>query len=47
MNELKKKATIDVSDKTGKDLIWLLFGMLWLTSGFNLKASWSLQALKS
>merc|ERR1712224_1015476 len=36
MTELKKKAAADKSDKTGKDLIWLLFDTSLLTSGFNL-----------
>merc|ERR1711959_765834 len=36
MKELKKKATADKSDKTVKDLIWLLFDTSLLTSGFNL-----------
>merc|ERR1711959_810095 len=36
MSELKKKATADKSDKTVKDLIWLLFDTSLLTSGFNL-----------
>merc|ERR1711981_1292841 len=36
MSELKKKASADKSDKTVKDLIWLLFGTSLLTSGFNL-----------
>merc|ERR1712100_257912 len=33
MTELKKKATADKSDKTVKDLIWLLFDTSLLTSG--------------
>merc|ERR1712096_222002 len=36
MSELRKKATADKSDKTVKDLIWLLFDTSLLTSGFNL-----------
>merc|ERR1719231_506361 len=36
MSELKKKASADNSDKTVKDLIWLLFDTSLLTSGFNL-----------
>jgi molecular chaperone HtpG len=35
MSELKKKAAADKSDKTVKDLIWLLFDTSLLTSGFN------------
>jgi molecular chaperone HtpG len=36
MSELKQKASADKSDKTVKDLIWLLFDTSLLTSGFNL-----------
>merc|ERR1712073_5657 len=36
ITELKKKAAADKSDKTVKDLIWLLFDTSLLTSGFNL-----------
>ena len=36
MTELKKKASADKSDKTVKDLIWLLFDTSLLISGFNL-----------
>merc|ERR1711974_56662 len=34
--ELRKKAAADKSDKTVKDMIWLLFDTSLLTSGFNL-----------
>merc|ERR1719160_670544 len=37
MTELKKKAAADKSDKTVKDLIWLLFDTSLLTSGFTLE----------
>merc|ERR1712225_161670 len=37
MSELRKKAAADKSDKTVKDLIWLLFDTSLLTSGFNLE----------
>merc|ERR1711977_308139 len=36
MSELKKKASAEKSDKTVKDLIWLLFDTSLLTSGFSL-----------
>merc|ERR1719263_1657072 len=36
MKELKAKASADKSDKTVKDLVWLLFDPSLLTSGFNL-----------
>lgn len=34
--ELRKKSDMDKSDKTVKDLIWLMFDTAMLTSGFNL-----------
>lgn len=37
MQELRKKAAADKSDKTVKDLIWLLFDTALLTSGFSLE----------
>ena len=36
IQQLRKKAAADKSDKTVKDLIWLLFDTSLLTSGFNL-----------
>ena len=39
VKELRGKAEVDQSDKTVKDLIWLMFETSLLTSGFNLEDS--------
>ena len=39
MKELRNKADVDQSDKTVKDLIWLMYETSLLTSGFNLEDS--------
>ena len=39
VTELRNKAEVDQSDKTVKDLIWLMFETSLLTSGFNLEDS--------
>jgi len=39
VNELRAKAEVDQSDKTVKDLIWLLYETSLLTSGFSLEDS--------
>merc|ERR1712007_407321 len=39
VGELRQKAEVDQSDKTVKDLIWLLFDTSLLTSGFSLEDS--------
>jgi len=39
ISELRNKAEVDQSDKTVKDLIWLMYETSLLTSGFNLEDS--------
>ena len=36
VDELRKKAVVDQSDKTVKDLVWLMYETSILTSGFSL-----------
>ena len=36
VDELRKKAEVDQSDKTVKDLVWLMYETSILTSGFSL-----------